>query len=88
MALHGRYGGILLCVDLTVFDIGAIDELDFYVKFTLRNKQDDFKWSLFAVYGPAQQQHKENFLAEMAHICSKESLPYLIGGDFNITCHP
>jgi len=36
MAPHGRSGGILLGVDLTVFDIGSIDEGDFYVKFTLR----------------------------------------------------
>jgi hypothetical protein len=36
MAPHGRSGGILLGVDLSVFDIGAIDEGDFYVNFTLR----------------------------------------------------
>ena len=38
MAPHGRSGGILLGVDLQVFDIGAIAEGDFYVKFTLRCK--------------------------------------------------
>ena len=42
MAPHGRFGGILLGVDLGVFDIGAIDEGDFYVKFLLRNKSDGF----------------------------------------------
>ena len=36
MAPHGRSGGILLGVDLNVFDIGAIVQRDFYVKFTLR----------------------------------------------------
>ena len=36
MAPHGRSGGILLGVDLNVFDIGAIAEGDFLVKFTLR----------------------------------------------------
>jgi hypothetical protein len=44
--------------------------------------------SLFAVYGPAQHQHKQNFLAEMAHTCSKEPLPYIIGGDLNIMRRP
>jgi exonuclease III len=88
LAPHGRSGGILLGVDLTVFDIGSIDEGDFYVKFTLRNKDDDYKWALFVVYGPAQQENKENFLIEMAHICSIESLPYIIGGDFNILRSP
>jgi hypothetical protein len=88
LAPHGRSGGILLGVDLTVFDIGSIDEGDFYVKFTLRNKDYDYKWALFVVYGPAQQENKENFLIEMAHICSIESLPYIIGGDFNILRSP
>ena len=44
MAPHGRSGGILLGVDLQVFDIGAIAEGDFYVKFTLTCKNDGFKF--------------------------------------------
>jgi len=84
MAPHGRSGGILLGVDMNVFDIGAIVEGDYYVKFTLRVKSNDFKFVLYSVYGPAQLQHKRDFLVEMANTCSKESLPYIIGGDFNI----
>ena len=30
----------------------------------------------------------KNFLAEMANTCSRETLPYVIGGDFNIMRHP
>ena len=82
MAPHGRSGGILLGVDLEVFDIGAIAEGDFYVKFTLRSKYDDFKFVLYTMYSLAQQQNKQAFLAEMVNTCSKESLPYLIGGGF------
>jgi hypothetical protein len=64
MAPHGRSGGILLGVDLSVFDIGAIDEGDFYIKFTLRYKSTDFKFVLYSIYGPAQSQNKAAFLAE------------------------
>jgi len=71
-------------VDLNNFDIGAIVEGDFYVKFTLRVKSNDFKFVLYAVYGPAQLQNKCAFLVEIANTCSKETLPYIIGGDFNI----
>ena len=71
-------------IDLNVFDIGAIDEGDFYVKFHLCNKNDSFKWALVCVYGPAQVQQKEHFLAELVSMCSHESLPILIGGDFNM----
>jgi len=39
-------------------------------------------------YGPAQREYKENFLIEMAHVCTKESLLYIIGGDFTIMHQP
>jgi hypothetical protein len=42
-----------LGVDLDVFDIGTIDEGEFYVKFKVCNKSDHFKWALTVVYGPA-----------------------------------
>jgi hypothetical protein len=82
MAPHDRLGRILLGVDLSVFDIGSIFEGDFYVKFFLRNKSDGFKFVLYTIYGPAQQQ--KAFLIELVHSCSHEILPYIIGGDFNI----
>jgi exonuclease III len=88
MAPHGRSGGIFLGVDLSEFDIGDIDEGDFYVNFTLRYKSNDFKFVLYSIYGPTQLQNKGAFLAELANTYSKENLPYLIGGDFNIMRKP
>jgi hypothetical protein len=79
---------MLLGVDLQMFDIGATDEGDYYIKFHLCNKVDEFKWVLFVVYGPAQDEHKESFLAELVNMCSHESLPLVIGGDYNILRHP
>jgi hypothetical protein len=84
---QGRSGGILVGIDLDVFDIGAIDEGDFYVKFHLCNKENNFKWALVAVYGPAQIPLKEQFLIELVHLISHERLPVLVGGDFNILRH-
>jgi hypothetical protein len=86
--LKGRSGGMLLEADLQFFDIGAIDEDDYYIKFHLCNKSDDFKWALVVVYGTAQSEHKESFLAELVHMCSHENLPLLMGGDYNILRHP
>jgi hypothetical protein len=62
-APRGRSGGMLLGVDLQTFDIRAIDKGDFYIKFLLCNKADDFKWALVVVYGPAQDEHKESFFS-------------------------
>ena len=67
-------------VNLDVFDIGSIEEGE----FKLRNKKDDFKWVLVAVYVAAQPEYKEIFLTELVHTCSKENLPLCVGGDFNI----
>jgi hypothetical protein len=71
---------MLLGVDLQTFDIVAIDEGDFYIKFHLCNKVDDYKWALVVVH----DEFKENFLAELVNMCSHERLPMLVGGDYNI----
>ncbi|CAN6252305.1 unnamed protein product [Urochloa humidicola] len=40
--------------------------------------------SLVIVYGPAQDDNKEQFLTELSSICASRKYPMLIGGDFNI----
>jgi hypothetical protein len=57
---------------------------DFCVKFHLKTKRDNFEWALVAVYGAAQDRHKPSFLAEMVRVCENETLPLMVGGDFNI----
>jgi hypothetical protein len=79
---------MLLGVDLQMFDIGVIDEGEFYIKFHLCNKVDEFKWALVVVYGPAQNEYKKSFLAELVNMCSHENFPLVIGGDYNILRHP
>jgi hypothetical protein len=81
---HGRSGGILLGVCMEELDIGGIEEGEFFVKFRLRNKKDDFKWALVAVYGAAKPEFKEAFLTELVQSCQKEKIPVCVGGDFNI----
>jgi len=36
------------------------------------------------VYGPAQDDYKDSFLAELSNFCCKAKYPMLMGGDFNI----
>jgi len=88
MAPRGRSGGMLLGVNLLNLDIGEIEEGDFFIRFKVRNREDDFKFNLIAVYGPAQVEHKSIFLLEMVRVCSKDTLPIVIGGDFNILRRP
>ncbi|WVZ88937.1 hypothetical protein U9M48_035404, partial [Paspalum notatum var. saurae] len=59
-------------------------EGEFYIKFHLCNRSDKFKWILMVVYGPAQDEFKSAFHAELVQACQHNPLPTLIGGDFNI----
>jgi hypothetical protein len=81
---RGRSDGILLGINATVLQISMIVEGEFYIKFHLCNKINNFKWILMAVYGPAQEEFKTTFLSELVRTCQQNSLPTLIGGDFNI----
>jgi len=58
---RGRSGGMLVGINLLKFDIGEIEEGDFFVKLKLRNKQDGFQWLLVSAYGAAQHHLKEAF---------------------------
>ena len=74
-------------INAMVLDLSLIVEGEFFIKFHLRNKNDDFKWILMAVYGPAQDEFKPPFLSELVYTCQQNPLPTLIGGDFNIMRH-
>src|SRR5437016_6518482 len=47
---RGRSGGILLGVKTSSMDVLAFSVGEFHIKFHLRNKADNFTWSLAAVY--------------------------------------
>ena len=79
---------MILGVHLSMFDIGEIEEGDFFIHFKLRHREDDFKFNLISVYRPAQAEHKSSFLSEMVRVCSKGTVPIIIGGDFNIIRKP
>jgi hypothetical protein len=77
-------GGILVGINKDKFDVFDIKHGNFVLKFKLCNKEDNFEWKMLAVYGVAQESEKESFLSELARMCDNESLPLLVGGDFNI----
>ena len=85
---EGRSGGLLVGVNIASLDVGSIEEGDFFVKFKIRCKKQDFISNLVLVYGPAQEDQKQRFLTELASLISKETVPMVIGGDFNILRSP
>ncbi|KAG2578707.1 hypothetical protein PVAP13_6NG119300 [Panicum virgatum] len=66
---RGRSGSILLGINSTVLDLSVhYCGRGFFMKFHLRNRNDDFEWILMAVYGPAQDEFKSAFLSELGVI--------------------
>jgi hypothetical protein len=77
-----------LGINPSIFDIGFISQGDYHIKFRMRNKVDGFQWNLIAVYGVAQAEHKKCFLTEIVQCCQNETIPLLMGGDFNLIRSP
>ena len=75
-----RSGGILLGVNSNSMDVLAVSDADFHIKFHIRNKVDNFIWSLVAVYGAAQEEYKASFLRELVNLAEDNPHPILIGG--------
>ena len=75
-----RSGGILLGIHSTYLELLSTSKGEYHIKFHLRNKSDNFLWSLVAVYGAAQEEFKSAFLKELVNTCRDNSHPMLIGG--------
>jgi hypothetical protein len=55
-------------VNLEKFIVQGIVLSNFFLKFKLKNKADNFEWTLIAVYGAAQEDEKEFFLQELVQL--------------------
>jgi hypothetical protein len=61
-------------------EVLACSDDDFHVKLHIRNKLDNFTWSLVVVYGAAQEEFKADFLREMVNLAKDNLYPILIRG--------
>ena len=77
---QGRSGGILVGINAQTLSVKDVRHGKKCVKFDLTSKNDGFEWSLVAVYGAAQDQHKQEFLVELARIAEHGTKPLLVGG--------
>jgi hypothetical protein len=81
---RGRSGGILLGVRSDTMEVLARSTGDYHIKLHIRNRANNFTWSLVAVYGAAQDEYKASFLRELVNLSKNNPYPILIGGDFNL----
>ena len=61
-------------------DVLDFSDGEFHIKLHLRNKTDNFTWSLVVVYGAAQEEHKTAFLRELVNLAKDNPYPILIEG--------
>jgi hypothetical protein len=81
---RGRSSGILLGVRVDTMEVLDRSAGDYHIKLHIRNRVDNFIWSLVAVYGAAQDEFKADFLHEVVNLAKDNPHPILIGGDFNL----
>ena len=80
----GKSGGILSGVRLEHFDVGSFKEGKFVLQLNLWDKNNKVKWNFLNIYGSPHEEHKADFLAELAAFCGGNQVPFLVGGDFNL----
>jgi len=73
MAPRGRSGGMILGINLLTFDIGEIEEGDFFIHFKVLHKEDDFKFNLISVYAGATRSQIKFLIRSCASMFKRSS---------------
>lgn len=84
----GHSGGILIDAKLDVFDFIAFDQGVFFASMVVLHKALNKLWEVIVVYGPVDHSLSQIFLDELSIKLTSCSLPFVIGGDFNLLCSP
>ena len=79
-----KSSGILSGINNDFLEVGSFLEGKYMLQLDLWDKQLKQRWNFLNIYGAAQNENKNEFLAELARFCSKNNQPYLVGGDLNI----
>lgn len=79
-----RSRGILVGINNEKINILKVSMGMIHVKLEVQNVGNKLKWDLLVVYEAAQNEFKEEFLAEMATQLQKQKYSLLMGGDFII----
>ena len=80
----GRSGGILGGLRSSKLTQIGVSVGKFHVKMKVFDVLKQIQWHLVIVYGAAQEENKEEFLVELAEVCQDQTIPLLVGGDFNV----
>ncbi|KAG9446209.1 hypothetical protein H6P81_012337 [Aristolochia fimbriata] len=82
---HGTAGGISIFWDSNEVELIDKEEGLFSLALHFRSIKDNFQWAALAVYGPNSHAQRQEFWHELSAIIQLWSLPWVIGGDFNVS---
>jgi hypothetical protein len=77
-------GGILVGVNEDAFEVLEWHSSTYLLRVDVLQLNNNTKWTLFVVYGPADHRLSEDFLGELSAATSACQLPLAVGGDFNL----
>lgn len=81
---HGHSGGILIGVKDDILQVEEWHKHTYSVGVTMRNRRTNLRWRMVVVYGPADHDFSRDFLQEFRDVSIHDTLPLVIGGDFNL----
>jgi mannosylglycoprotein endo-beta-mannosidase len=80
----GTAGGILMGVDIDVFDILSWETKEFLIFVIVKMKAKDLVIRIITVYGSSYEDRKEAFISELHSLFVNFHGHTIIGGDFNL----
>lgn len=84
---NGKSGGILCGIKTDSYTIRSVKKGRYILQFDLFLTTMNMDISVLVVYGFAHEEHKIDFLSELASFCHAITVPYVVGGDFNVLRH-
>jgi exonuclease III len=87
-ASKGASGGMLLMWDKRVVEQLEVAKGEFTLSCKFKCVEDELEWMYSMVYGPNRDSDRRLLWEELAEIGSWWSLPWCIGGDFNVVRFP
>jgi len=80
----GHSGGILVGVKNDFTEVEGWNLGEHFLGVDIRQRNNNFRWRLLVVYGPANHELSRGFLTELDSTIKVFPLPFLVGGDFNL----
>lgn len=71
-------------VKLDDFEVEQSIVSSFFIPVLVRNRLSNFRYWVLNIYGPAHHDLSEGFLQDIRDFCDEQSLPILMGEDFNL----